>query len=210
MQRPELISKETATFNLPTITAGLIGKGKVVFMGNAMYTSVLSCPTNYWANGQLKIDAANKQCSYQASLTNANKMRDSRDDGGSMQRFFSNLLDWLVEPNKRANVQIATNIENGIAFKRNGNLANSSYPFFIDQSYNTADLQKITSGGFASLSAETTPVLLLQSYDITIPDSYGTTKSVVSDLSKPKLTVEDVTDLIRYVNEGGNILFLMR
>ncbi|ARR44581.1 sugar ABC transporter substrate-binding protein [Vibrio campbellii] len=204
MQRPEVISKQTATFNLPTMTAGMIGSGKVVFLGNAMYTSIFSCPENYWAGADLGIDSEVQQCRYSTPHNQEAQDADTRTDNGSMQVMFGNLIDWLVPNATQESVAIATNINKGHAFRwdrKEGQI----YDFFVNPSYKLGEMDVLSSGQFASLDAASTPLLLLQSYEIKT-DGYDT-KSVVSDINQPKLDADDVTALIEYVNNGGNIIF---
>ncbi|WP_050909232.1 SslE/AcfD family lipoprotein zinc metalloprotease [Vibrio campbellii] len=204
MQRPEVISKQTATFNLPTMTAGMIGSGKVVFLGNAMYTSIFSCPENYWAGTDLGIDSEVQQCRYSTPHNQEAQDADTRTDNGSMQVMFGNLIDWLVPNATQNSVAIATNINKGHAFRwdrKEGQI----YDFFVNPSYKLGEMDVLSSGQFASLDAASTPLLLLQSYEIKT-DGYDT-KSVVSDINQPKLDADDVTALIEYVNNGGNIIF---
>ncbi|WP_045498521.1 SslE/AcfD family lipoprotein zinc metalloprotease [Vibrio hyugaensis] len=204
MQRPEVISKKTATFNLPSMAAGMIGSGKVVFLGNAMYTSIFSCPENYWAGADLGIDAAEQSCRYTTPHNAEAQETDSRNDHGSMQVMFGNLIDWLAPNTSQESVAIATNIAKGHAFRwdrKEGQI----YDFFVNPSYQLGEMERLTSGQFDSLDAKSTPLLLLQSYEIKT-DGYDT-KSVVSDINQPKLDANDVTALIEYVNNGGSIIF---
>ncbi len=204
MQRPEKISKQTATFNLPTMTAGMIGSGKVVFLGNAMYTSIFSCPENYWAGADLGIDSEKQTCRYSTPHNQVAQDADTRTDNGSMQKMFGNLINWLVPNASQNSIAIATNISKGHAFRwdrKEGQI----YDFFVDPSYQLGDMELLNSGSFSTLDATTTPLLLLQSYEIKT-DGYDT-KSVVSDIQQPKLDADDVTALIEYVNNGGNIIF---
>ena len=69
MERPPLIDDETTIFDFPTIAAGMIGAGKMVFLGNGHYTSVLSCPNNYWGSQQLKISGTTCQYSSEDGVT---------------------------------------------------------------------------------------------------------------------------------------------
>lgn len=47
---PDKVSEDTSTFNLPFISLGEIGKGKLMVLGNARYNSVLVCPNGFsWA-----------------------------------------------------------------------------------------------------------------------------------------------------------------
>ncbi|WP_085319079.1 SslE/AcfD family lipoprotein zinc metalloprotease [Vibrio harveyi] len=204
MQRPEKISKQTATFNLPTMTAGMIGSGKVVFLGNAMYTSIFSCPENYWAGADLGIDSEKQTCRYSTPHNQVAQDADTRTDNGSMQKMFGNLINWLVPNASQNSIAIATNISKGHAFRwdrKEGQI----YDFFVDPSYQLGDMELLNSGSFSTLDATTTPLLLLQSYEIKT-DGYDT-KSVVSDIQQPKLDADDVTALIEYVNNGGSIIF---
>ncbi|EPP5334433.1 SslE/AcfD family lipoprotein zinc metalloprotease [Vibrio harveyi] len=204
MQRPEKISKQTATFNLPTMTAGMIGSGKVVFLGNAMYTSIFSCPENYWAGADLGIDSEKQTCRYSTLHNQVAQDANTRTDNGSMQKMFGNLINWLVPNASQDSIAIATNISKGHAFRwdrKEGQI----YDFFVNPSYQLGDMELLNSGSFSTLDATTTPLLLLQSYEIKT-DGYDT-KSVVSDIQQPKLDADDVTALIEYVNNGGNIIF---
>ncbi|WP_447475014.1 SslE/AcfD family lipoprotein zinc metalloprotease [Vibrio harveyi] len=203
-QRPEKISKQTATFNLPTMTAGMIGSGKVVFLGNAMYTSIFSCPENYWAGADLGIESEKQTCRYSTPHNQVAQDADTRTDNGSMQKMFGNLINWLVPNASQDSIAIATNISKGHAFRwdrKEGQI----YDFFVNPSYQLGDMELLNSGSFSTLDATTTPLLLLQSYEIKT-DGYDT-KSVVSDIQQPKLDADDVTALIEYVNNGGNIIF---
>ncbi|APP04468.1 SslE/AcfD family lipoprotein zinc metalloprotease [Vibrio harveyi] len=204
MLRPEKISKQTATFNLPTMTAGMIGSGKVVFLGNAMYTSIFSCPENYWAGADLGIESEKQTCRYSTPHNQVAQDADTRTDNGSMQKMFGNLINWLVPNASQDSIAIATNISKGHAFRwdrKEGQI----YDFFVNPSYQLGDMELLNSGSFSTLDATTTPLLLLQSYEIKT-DGYDT-KSVVSDIQQPKLDADDVTALIEYVNNGGNIIF---
>lgn len=49
--QPEKVSAETATFNLPFISVGDLGRGKVMVIGNSRYNSVLVCPNGFSWNG---------------------------------------------------------------------------------------------------------------------------------------------------------------
>uniref|UniRef100_UPI000AD8AE75 SslE/AcfD family lipoprotein zinc metalloprotease n=1 Tax=Vibrio harveyi TaxID=669 RepID=UPI000AD8AE75 len=127
-----------------------------------------------------------------------------RTDNGSMQKMFGNLINWLVPNASQDSIAVATNISKGHAFRwdrKEGQI----YDFFVNPSYQLGDMEFLNSGSFSTLDATTTPLLLLQSYEIKT-DGYDT-KSVVSDIQQPKLDADDVTALIEYVNNGGNIIF---
>ncbi|MGL5949120.1 MAG: SslE/AcfD family lipoprotein zinc metalloprotease, partial [Aeromonas sp.] len=201
LQRPPLVAASNMRFDLPGISAGQIGQGKVVFLGNVMYPSILSCPDNYWAGNDLSVD--NYQCN--ASLTDP-----AMSDSGSMAQFMKNLLTWLHAEYAggaqsmalASNIEFATKAVSGLP---EGDLSIAQYPFFVDARFNL-DLQIISSGGFVNLDPATTPVLLLQSYR---PHGVWENAAVatVSDINAPLLDATDIDALMAYVHKGGNIIF---
>lgn len=50
---PENVTRDTATFNLPFISLGQVGEGKLMVIGNPHYNSILRCPNGYSWNGAL-------------------------------------------------------------------------------------------------------------------------------------------------------------
>ncbi|MCG9780353.1 SslE/AcfD family lipoprotein zinc metalloprotease [Photobacterium damselae] len=207
MKRPTKVSKDNATFGLPGISIGAIGSGKVVFVGNANYPIILSCPDSYWADKSLAI--SNGVCRYNVKVDG--KPADPKDstqyDHGSMQKFFKNLFTMLNPSynNAKSNITIGTNITQTPKFDHGHQGWIPKYDFFIDNSYNVT-LEHISSGGFDNLDPATTPILLLQSFEID-PIKIWNGYEDRSNVEKPKLTNEDVTALIQYVNAGGNIVF---
>lgn len=195
-----LVSKDTATFGFPFVTAGLIGKGNVVFMGNSMYPSILSCPDTYWTNQLLVIDSENKSCSTREDVTT-----DPRRDNGSMKRFFDNLFLWFVDNKPLKDINVATNMERASFAYTNSH--GIEYDFFINPKFEFASVTHIAKGNFSQLSAAQTPILILQAYQ-PMNAGDGHTIRFIANPEKPNLTQEDITALIRYVNDGGNILFM--
>ncbi|PQJ88578.1 SslE/AcfD family lipoprotein zinc metalloprotease [Aliivibrio sifiae] len=187
------VKDDTATYGLPFVGAGEIGKGKVVFMGNSMYPSILSCPDNFWANGwnEVRVNAQSKECT--SNVTES----DPRSDKGDMQRYFINLFDWFKAGGRH---KVATNIDQGV-FAQANNDAGLRYDFFIDETYGL-NVSEISTGGF-NLDPIETPILILQAYG-----THGSFNNNAADLNDPKLTQKDITDLIHYINEGGNVLFM--
>lgn len=43
--QPENVTRDTATFNLPFISLGQVGEGKLMVIGNPHYNSILRCRT---------------------------------------------------------------------------------------------------------------------------------------------------------------------
>lgn len=195
------VSKDNATYGFPFVTAGLLGKGKVVFMGNSMYPSILSCPENYWANGELRIDSAEQTCTTTDDLS-----RDKRNDYGSMKRFFANMFAWFAPQMAEGTFAVATNIEQAAAAQTNVSHGRQ-YDFFISPEYGFHQVRKLSKGGFTGISPTDTPILILQAYT---PKTLGDGMSVryIADLDNPNLTQDDITALIQYINEGGNVLFM--
>ncbi|MGL4449246.1 MAG: DUF4092 domain-containing protein, partial [Aeromonas sp.] len=210
LARPPLVSAENMSFGLPGMSVGRIGQGKVVFMGNGQYPSVLSCPDSYWASNQLSIAAG--VCTY----TNAEHSNDPtlspQHDGGSMQRFMQNLLTWLHPAYAQgANpLSVGTNIATAYRFqhnfKNNGDLSPLGYPFFVDARFNL-DLQALSKDGFSGLDPATSPVLLVQSFALKGVET-GYEWETLSDIAQPLLSAADVDALIQYVNQGGHVVFM--
>ncbi|PSU33729.1 DUF4092 domain-containing protein [Photobacterium lutimaris] len=192
------VSKDNATFGLPFVVSGEIGKGKVVFMGSSLYPSILSCPANYWADDQLHADAENQVCT-----TGRDMSDDPRNDHLSMKRFFDNLFQWF---SPSSSVNVATNIDTA-SLARKGWPDGVKYPFFIDQSFGFASVTQLSQDGFGGISPADTPILILQAYE-TRNEGDGMTWKFVADITKPKLSQDDITALIRYIDAGGNVLFM--
>lgn len=76
----------TSTYNAPLVSAGTIGKGRVLMMGSHLYASILVNPRNYSDNSR------------------NNNTRDS-PDSADMENFFHNTFAWLTEQNSDTNNQ---------------------------------------------------------------------------------------------------------
>lgn len=209
MQRPPLITASNISFNTPGITMGQIGNGSVIFMGNVLYPSVLSCPDSFWGAKSLSISEG--KCIFDKGMTDptASPMYDD----GNMERFMRNLFTLLSPSYQRGakTVSIATNIEKALRFDPGHAIADLDnsflmYPFFIDERFNV-NLTQLSSGGYSSLDPSSTPILLLQSY---VPSGFGDgmETQTISDISRPQLTSDDIMDLITYVDQGGHIIFV--
>ncbi|BCN24301.1 SslE/AcfD family lipoprotein zinc metalloprotease [Vibrio alfacsensis] len=193
-----LVSSDSVTYNLPFVASGEIGRGKVISMGNIYYLDILACPNTFWSthSNEMSVDSTTKTCTTKASTS------DKRYDNGDMKRFFKNTFEWLGV----TSANIATNVDRAYHFlgtKPTG----LNYPFFVSDEYGFGEMRFIEKGGFGSLSAKETPLVILRGYE---PTRIEQTMSHVltADLSKPLLTVEDVSALINYVNDGGNVLLI--
>ncbi|OLQ94327.1 sugar ABC transporter substrate-binding protein [Vibrio ponticus] len=200
LERPMKLAKDNVTFNLPFVASGEIGSGKIVYMGNSMYPSIISCPDNYWAGAELSINGEEQACNYKGTFEE--QTADSRNDDGSMATFFANMFNWFDTEYK--NKTIASNIELGYAFETWK--ADKTYPFFVSPSFGFSNYEYYSSGQFGDLIPETTPILILQGYE-QLTSGYET-KATLANIDKPILTPEDISDLIRYVSNGGNILVM--
>ncbi|HAS6176915.1 TPA: SslE/AcfD family lipoprotein zinc metalloprotease [Vibrio vulnificus] len=199
---PEIptVSKHNAIFGFPFVTAGEIGAGKIVMMGNGMYPSILSCPDNYWNNRSVTIDSAAQSC------TSTKIENPKHDDHGSMKQFFANLFQWFNNGQATQGISVATNIDKAYFANHNSGLG-KQYDFFISPEFGFGSVMTLTQVGFDGLSVEDTPILILQAYRPKLVQD-GMTNQFVADLDNPNLTQDDITALINYVNEGGNILFM--
>ncbi len=194
------VSKDNATFSLPFVAAGQIGLGKVVFMGNGMYPSILSCPDNYWNNRSVSIDSQNKSC------TSSKIENQHHDDNGSMQLFFSNLFTWFNKGNSTDGISVATNIDKA-HFAQSNSQYGMEYDFFISPNFKLGNVEKLERNGFSNLSVTETPILILRAYQVKVIDD-GRSNQFIADLDNPNLSQDDVTALIKYIDQGGNILFM--
>jgi accessory colonization factor AcfD len=189
--KPSIVGENTATFGLPFIGMGEIGTGKVMLVGNSKYNTILVCPEGYsWDNGV----NGDGQC--------WNKTNDSKD----MANFFSNTFRYLIGEKYVSSAEpitIGTNISD-VYFRRSGHLVNGNKaPFAIDPRFKLA-AQQLTS--FNNIDPMTMPLLILNGYE----NSNGIKDVIPSlaDTTKPKLTQQDVSDLLSYVERGGNILIM--
>lgn len=192
------VSGDTATYNFPFVTAGEVGKGNVVFMGNSMYPSILSCPDNYWANShnELRPNGTTEEC-----ITGVTKS-DARYDNGDMKRFFANLFEWFTVNMEQSSKVVGTNIERGMIGVANVP-GGYEYDFFISSDFGFESVAKIASGGFDDLKPEDMPILILQAYGVHKGEENNS-----ANINDPKLSQDDVTALIKYINKGGNVLFM--
>lgn len=200
---PEIpvVSEENVTYGLPFVTAGEIGKGKVVFMGNGLYPSILSCPNSYWANRALdQIDSIEKTCTVNGDVNQLH------NDHGAMKLFFSNLFKWFNNGESTDELNIATNIDKAY-ISHHQTTSGLAYDFFVSPEFNFGEVTQLRKNGFSNINASETPILLLQAYPSKIV-SNGKTYQFLTDLDAPNLSQEDITALIKYIDDGGNILFM--
>ncbi|PSU23294.1 Accessory colonization factor AcfD [Photobacterium kishitanii] len=191
---PENVGAETATFNLPFISIGELGAGKVMMVGNNRYNSILVCPDSYsWNDG---VD--NNGVCWQR--------KDRVNDSEDMGNFFTNTFRYLLGDSyisSTAPVTVGTNISH-VYFRQAGQHIGRSAEFKADKRFNL-NIEQVTD--FNSIDPETMPLVILNGYEFNTITS-GYTVPTVADISKPKLTEQDVSGLLSYVERGGNILIM--
>lgn len=191
---PENVTRDTATFNLPFISLGQVGEGKLMVIGNPHYNSILRCPNGYsWEGGVDK----NGQCT-----------RNS--DSNDMKHFMQNVLRYLSNdkwtPDAKASMTVGTNLDT-VYFKRHGQVTGNSAEFGFHPDFAGISVEHLSSYG--DLDPQEMPLLILNGFEYVTQvggDPYAV--PLRADTSKPKLSQQDVTDLIAYLNKGGSVLIM--
>ncbi|HFX6101875.1 TPA: lipoprotein metalloprotease SslE [Escherichia coli] len=192
--QPENVTRDTATFNLPFISLGQVGEGKLMVIGNPRYNSILRCPNGYsWGGG-----------------VNSKGECTLSGDSDDMKHFMQNVLRYLSndiwQPNTKSIMTVGTNLEN-VYFKKAGQVLGNSAPFAFHEDFTGITVKQLTSYG--DLNPEEIPLLILNGFEYVTQwsgDPYAV--PLRADTSKPKLTQQDVTDLIAYLNKGGSVLIM--
>ena len=191
---PENVGAETATFNLPFISIGELGTGKVMMVGHNRYNSILVCPDNYSWDGSVDNNGV-------CSQRDADSM-----DNPDMGNFFTNTFRYLLGEsysNSAAPITVGTNISH-VYFRQAGQQLGRSAEFKADKRFNL-NIEQVAD--FSSVDPETMPLVILNGYEFNaITSDY--TIPTIADISTPKLTEQDVSGLLSYVERGGNILIM--
>ena len=191
---PENVGAETATFNLPFISIGELGTGKVMMVGHNRYNSILVCPDNYSWDGSVDNNGV-------CSQRDADSM-----DSPDMGNFFTNTFRYLLGEsysNSAAPITVGTNISH-VYFRQAGQQLGRSAEFKADKRFNL-NIEQVAD--FSSVDPETMPLVILNGYEFNaITSDY--TIPTIADISTPKLTEQDVSGLLSYVERGGNILIM--
>lgn len=192
---PKNVGADTATFNLPFISIGELGAGKVMMVGNNRYNSILVCPDSYsWNDG---VD--NNGVCWQRK----GRVNDSEDMGN----FFANTFRYLLGDgyiDSAAPIAVGTNISH-VYFRQAGHQqVGRSAEFKADKRFNL-NIEQLTD--FSSVDPEMMPLIILNGYEFSsVTGAY--TVPTIADINKPKLTEQDVSGLLSYVERGGNILIM--
>lgn len=191
---PENVTRDTATFNLPFISLGQVGEGKLMVIGNPHYNSILRCPNGYSWNGGVNKDG---QCTLNS-------------DPDDMKNFMENVLRYLSDdkwtPDAKASMTVGTNLDT-VYFKRHGQVTGNSAAFDFHPDFAGISVEHLSSYG--DLDPQEMPLLILNGFEYVTQvgnDPYAI--PLRADTSKPKLTQQDVTDLIAYLNKGGSVLIM--
>lgn len=190
---PENVNKDSSTFNLPFISLGQVGSGKLMVIGNPHYNSILRCPNGYSWGGSVN----NKG---ECTLTS---------DSDDMKNFMQNVLRYLTEdawtPETKKSITVGTNISN-VYFKRHGQVTGDLAKFELHKDFSGIQIQQLTN--YASLDPNTTPLLILNGFEYLTKWNNGYAIPLSADISKPKLTQKDVSDIIAYMDKGGSVLIM--
>lgn len=194
-EEPENMTADAATFNLPFISLGSVGNGKLMVMGNQYYNSILRCPNGYSWGGGVKNDGTCKVTS----------------DPDDMKHFMQNVLRYLLNegwsPEQKNIVRIGTNLDL-VYFKTNGQQVGDKAEFAFDSvAFGGLEATRITS--YSDIDPGEMPLLILNGFEY-LTEFNGNDYEIPlrADINKPKLSQQDVTNLISYLNKGGSILIM--
>ena len=203
---PHTISGANATFNLPFIAIGEIGKGKLMMVGNARYNNILVCPNGFIEGGSVD---AQGQCT-------------RKSDADNMKHFFQNTLRYLSAPNtssENQKIRVGTNLPyvyfSLVPDYDYGKFSiGTQADFKINETAFNAETVKIQSGGFSGINPADMQLLILNGFEYCQvteaceEDWTNPNPKMTADVGSPKLSEEDVTDLIDYVSRGGSVLIM--
>lgn len=148
--QPENVTRETATFNLPFISLGQVGKGKLMVIGNPHYNSILRCPNGYSWNGSVNKDG---QCTLNS-------------DSDDMKNFMENVLRYLSNdrwlPDAKSNMTVGTNLDT-VYFKKHGQVTGNSAAFGFHPDFAGISVEHLSSYG--DLDPQDMPLLILNGFE---------------------------------------------
>ncbi|MEH0688114.1 SslE/AcfD family lipoprotein zinc metalloprotease [Vibrio cholerae] len=183
---PGKVNKESTTFDLPFVTLGKVGKGQVMVLGHAHYNSILVCPNGYSWDGSVNKEG---EC-------------EKPGDSDDMANFFKNAFRLLT--GEESGFDAVTNIPH-VYFKRGGQVTGHQASFDIHPSFGIS----LTQTSQFNLDPISTPLVILNGYEyISAPFENDYIIPLSADYSQPKLTDEDINDLIDYVENGGAVLVM--
>ena len=181
----DLGDEDTAVYTPPMVSAGTIGKGRILAMSSFLYSSVLINPRNYSLN-----------------MRNNDINESHQPDGTDMENFFHNVFRWLSKGKYSKDgtpVNLATNKEFGMFWSRwAGSYRSDAKTFTIHNNFNI-NQEAIINTDFENLDPETTPILILEEFG----------RHVSNNIYKRYLDYKtDLPNLMKYVQKGGSILIM--
>ncbi len=123
-----------------------------------------------------------------------------------MQNVLRYLSDDKWTPDAKASMTVGTNLDT-VYFKRHGQVTGNSAEFGFHPDFAGISVEHLSSYG--DLDPQEMPLLILNGFEYVTQvgnDPYAI--PLRADTSKPKLTQQDVTDLIAYLNKGGSVLIM--
>ncbi|MQH33537.1 hypothetical protein EI063_25750, partial [Escherichia coli] len=127
-----------------------------------------------------------------------------------MKNFMENVLRYLSNdrwlPDAKSNMTVGTNLDT-VYFKKHGQVTGNSAEFGFHPDFAGISVEHLSSYG--DLDPQEMPLLILNGFEYVTQvgnDPYAI--PLRADTSKPKLTQQDVTDLIAYMNKGGSVLIM--
>ena len=196
--------KETATYHAPMVSAGTIGKGRVLVMGSHMYDSILVNPRNY---------------SHNANNSNKTDEPDSVD----MENFFHNTLAWLTEQNSLegnhysktgSEIKILSN-KNKASFVKAYMNGTNFVEFKIHDNFNVLEgenpkyvptWKEASNNGL--LDPTEYPLVILEDFQMRTAFTAYSKPNEERDGTVRKTQLDEVELLIDYVRAGGGLLIM--
>ncbi|MGR5231137.1 SslE/AcfD family lipoprotein zinc metalloprotease [Vibrio rotiferianus] len=181
------VNKDTATFGLPFVVTGRIGQGRLLVLGNTYYNSILVSPNHYSfeVNPLKEVDAEG----------NKYRNQDGRADPDDMFNFFVNAFEYLAEQKQLSpsELKIGTNRTTGLMHRQGGEV---QYDFKLHEKYTSRGWSMSEISPFG-LDPVVTPIYILQAYE---------SNKISADTLR--INEDEVTALIDYVNQGGNVVIM--
>ncbi len=193
---------ETATYSAPIVSAGTIGKGRVMAMGSHLYASILVNSRNYSQN-----------------FRNADSNPLNTPDSIDMENFFHNVMAWLTEQNPNASLRYS---KTGSAIPLLSNKSRTmfwhtagagyeydSVEFKIDSRYNidsSANPHYVPTWKEALANGDLDP----SKYPLIILEDFERRSSwtLYYRETKRRTQIDEVDLLVDYIRAGGGVLLM--
>jgi accessory colonization factor AcfD len=198
----QLGDKETATYNAPIVSAGTIGKGRVIAMGSHLYGSILVNSRNYSSN-----------------YSNRDNDTAHTPDSADMENFFHNVMAWLTEQNPNENkrykkngssISILSNKARTMFWHTGGaTYERDSEAFVMDERYNVSSGENpkiVPTWKEAFENGDLDP----SKYPMIIVEDFKRVSAWTRywKNTERKTQLDEVDLLIDYVRKGGGLLIM--